>query len=334
MINLNLLIRQLQSAPLSQSETQKVLHNLLTLSAVQQAALLALLTQQLTNPALLLGALQWLMTFADQIDYAEPVLDIVGTGGDGLKTFNISTAASLVIASTGVRVAKHGGRNVTSLCGSTDVIEQLEIPLYSQKSEIIGALNNKHYVFIAAPFFNTALKEIGPLRKQLGFATLFNLLGPLANPILPKHRLIGVNQKELIMPFCQVLKEMDVQHAMVVHSFDGMDEFSINAPNYVGELKAGVIREYIINPQDYGIGSACLADLSGGSETKNATIIRTLFAHNNPGPQNDIVSFNAGAGLYVSGKVNSLQDGLALARQAIASGKTFHLLNQLNGAAS
>lgn len=332
MMNLNPLIRQLQQSQLNQEDIQSLLQDLFVLSEIQQSALLALLTQQITNPALLYGALQWLMRFADKIAYPRAVLDIVGTGGDGLKTFNISTAASLVVASTGVKVAKHGGRKVTSICGSTDVIEQLGIGLFEQKTDIIQALETQNYVFITAPFFNRALKAIAPLRKQLGFATLFNFLGPLANPMQPTHRVIGVNHPSLIMPFCHVLKEMSVAHALVIHSEDGLDEISIHSLTTVGEVKQGQIKNYQIQPQDYGFKSATLSEITGGDPKQNAQIIRDLFANHLAGAKKDIVVLNAAAGLYVSGKANSIQEGIELARHAIESKMAFHLLQRLQGA--
>jgi len=297
--------------------------------STQQAAILALFSSKGETVEELVGALKYLLEQAVKFNYPFDVVDIVGTGGDGLKTFNISTAASLVIASCAVKVAKHGGRSVTSSSGSVDVLEELHIPVYNNVDDICSSLDKYNYAILLAPLFNNFFKMLGPLRKELGIATILNILGPIANPMRPKRQVIGVYRKDLVYAIAQVLQNTGSIHAMVVHSDDGLDEFSISAPTYVAELKEGIIYEYEVTPEAVGLKRASLKEIEGGDPKDNAKIILQIFSAQQRGAPLDVVLFNAAAGLVVSGKVANLKEGVIMAKEAITSGKTLGLFEEI-----
>ena len=257
------------------------------------------------------------------------LIDMVGTGGDGVGTFNISTASSLLVASCGVRVAKHGGRSVTSQSGSTDVVEQLGIPFCQNYEELLLNLTKYHYVYIAASSFNTVLKQYGIFRKNLSFPTIFNLLGPLLNPLQPKRQVIGVYQKKFIPIMIEVLKKLGSEHAMVVHSEDGLDEISVSSETYVSELRDGKVSDYVLSPEDFGFKRHALKEVKGGSAEENAAVIRGILCNQIQGAKLEIVLLNAAAGLMVAGAVDTLQEGIMMAREAIYSKKTESFLAQM-----
>ncbi|MDP3558923.1 MAG: anthranilate phosphoribosyltransferase [Legionellaceae bacterium] len=259
------------------------------------------------------------------------MIDLVGTGGDGSSTFNISTAASLVVASCGVYVAKHGGSRSTGICGSADVITALGIPTYQQASDIIRSLHQHYYAYLRAPYFNEFLNTMGSVRKQLDFPTIFNILGPLVNPLRPKRQVIGVYRKDLVPVVAAVLKETGSIHAMVLHAAEGLDELSVSGPTYLAEVRPEGIQEYVLCPQTLGFTSSTLQEVSGGTSEINAAIIQDVFSGKLAGAKRDIVVLNAAAGLLVADKVSSLMEGIAMAREAIISGKTLALLQRLQG---
>ncbi|MFI4919325.1 MAG: anthranilate phosphoribosyltransferase [Legionellales bacterium] len=307
---------------LTTNESHALFSQLATYPLAQQAEILKLFAQKKETAEELLGAVEALLEHSLPIDYPHEVVDIVGTGGDGLGTFNISTAASLVIASCGVTVAKHGGRRVTSHSGSTDVLEALGIPLLQTPEACIAHLKTRGYAYLWAPLFNSALKSFSEVRKHLGIPTILNTLGPLLNPIRPKRQVIGVYRRDLVPIVAQVLKSSGLQHALVVHSDDGLDEFSISAPSQVAELRDGLITEYRITPADVGLEYASLQDIAGGNVAENANIIRELFSGTINGAKLDVVLLNSAAGLLVAGKASTLKEGVEMARAAITSGST------------
>lgn len=291
----------------------------------QQAAILALLRAKNETIEELLGARDFFFAQTIQIKAPYDIVDIVGTGGDGIGTFNISTAASLVIASCDVYVAKHGGKSATSKSGSADVIEALGI----HNMDVSKSLASNHYAYLRGSLFNTALKQYAPLRKNLSFPTIFNILGPLMNPTSPKKQVIGVYRKDLVIKVAEILKSLGSQHALIVHSEDGLDEFSISAPNHIAELKNGNISEYIVSPIDVGLPISSLSEVLGGNMLENAQIIKDILLGKIIGPKLDIVLLNSAAGLLVAGAALNFQEAIEIAREAISSGKTAALLTQL-----
>ncbi len=255
-------------------------------------------------------------------------IDIVGTGGDGMNTLNISTASSLVVASTGMKVAKHGNRKISSLAGSSDTLELLGIntqmkPEFAQKS-----LDKFKFCFMLAPIYHPAMKNVMPVRQELGFRTVFNILGPLTNPASVKYQLIGVYEKSLAIKMIEVLKNLNTKRAWIVHGSDGTDEISITGQTYVVELDQGKINKFEINPRDAGLKTCEFSEILGGTPKFNAQKIEQLFNGEKSGFFHSVV-FNSGAALAISEKVKSLQDGVRLASEALLSGRTKKLITKL-----
>lgn len=298
----------------------------------QRAAFLAMLAARGETAEELTGFLQFIKQNALPINttHTSPMIDIVGTGGDKLKTFNISTAASIVVASTGIHVAKHGGRSVTSLSGSADVLEILNIPRFEQPSAIINSLTRHHFAFLFAPFFNPLLKNISGLRRELGIRTFFNLLAPLANPAQVQRQVIGLYSDKPALTLIEALKAAGSIHVMVVHSVDGMDEISLSSPTHIVHLKNNHIKKYTVQPEDFGLQRCNLADITGGDAHENAAIIRNIFSNRAPSPQRDIVILNAAAGFIVADRVSNFNEGIQLATRAIDDGSAWSLLNKLS----
>lgn len=256
------------------------------------------------------------------------LIDTCGTGGDGAQTFNISTASAIVAAAAGAQVAKHGGRSVSSTCGSADVLEKLGVNVNLSAEKVGACVDSIGVGFMFAPNHHSAMKHAAPVRRELGVRTLFNVLGPLTNPAGAANQVIGVFQKELTSKLAQVLKQLGSRHVMVAHGADGMDEISISGPTFVAELKEGVVREYTVQPQDFGLQAAALNDIqvANGDEAK-AMLLAVM--NNHPGAARDIVLLNAGAAIYVSGIAASLADGVKKAAEIIASGAAKQKLEQL-----
>lgn len=296
---------------------------------IQQIAVLVLLQTRHETKDELLGASKFMLEHALPMSCPFEVVDMVGTGGDGLKTFNITTAASLLVASCGVYVAKHGGRKVTSEAGSVDVLTCLKIKLLNTAFAINESLKRHRYAFITGSLFNKALNDFAPLRKLIHFPTSFNSLAPLLNPLRPKRQVIGVYRKNLMQPMADALQSMGSEHALVVHSAEGLDEISISTVTYVIEIKGGVQRSYHIHPKDFDIAEASLQKVLGGDAVENARLITDILTGRIQGPKKDIVLLNSAAGLLVSGKVANLGEGVMLAREAVESGRTAHFLTQL-----
>lgn len=297
--------------------------------ATQQSAILALFSSRGETIEELIGALRYLLEQAKEFNYPNEIIDIVGTGGDGAKTFNISTAASIVIASCGIKVAKHGGRSVTSASGSVDVLEELRIPIYIETDQICSSLDRNNFAILLAPVFNPFFKSFGTLRKELGIPTLLNILGPIANPMRPERQVIGVYRKDLVNKIAQVLQQTGSKHAMVVYSLDGLDELSISAPTYIAELKEGTIYEYQITPEVVGLKRASVKEIEGGSPKENAKIIIEILSGEQTGAPLDVVIMNAAAGLVVGGCVDNLIEGINVAREVIISGQALKLFKEI-----
>jgi len=248
----------------------------------------------------------------------EHLVDTCGTGGDGAHTFNISTAAAFVAAACGAKVAKHGGRSVSSKSGSADVLEALGINVNLPPESVARAVNEIGVGFMFAPNHHLAMKHAAPVRRDLGVRTLFNLLGPMTNPAGAPNQVIGVFSQALTRTLAEVLRELGSRHVMVVHAADGLDEISLAGETFVAELKDGAIHEYTLTPEQFGLGR-CSSEHFGvdGVEVSKVRLLEALSGQ--PGPEADIVAVNAGAAVYVAGLAVSLAEGVTRARQAIAS---------------
>ncbi|RKZ48001.1 MAG: anthranilate phosphoribosyltransferase [Candidatus Parabeggiatoa sp. nov. 3] len=247
------------------------------------------------------------------------VVDIVGTGGDGMKTFNISTASALVVAAAGGKVAKHGNRSVSSQSGSADALEALGVNINLKPEQVAECVNQIGIGFMFAPLHHSAMKHaIGP-RREMGVRTLFNLLGPLTNPANALNQVIGVFSKTWVEPVAQVLKRLGSEHVLVVHSEDGLDEISLSAPTYVAELNNGVITTYTLLPEELGFNRAALSDIQVNSVVDSVAMVRGVLDNQNT-PARDIVALNAGAAIYAAGLTKSLAEGITQAQTVLSQG--------------
>ncbi len=247
------------------------------------------------------------------------VVDIVGTGGDGMSTFNISTASALVVAAAGGKVAKHGNRSVSSQSGSADALEALGVNINLKPEQVAECVNQIGIGFMFAPLHHSAMKHaIGP-RREMGVRTLFNLLGPLTNPANALNQVIGVFSKTWVEPVAQVLKRLGSQHVLVVHSEEGLDEISLSAPTYVAELNNGVITTYTLLPEELGFNRAALSDIQVNSVADSVAMVRGVLDNQNT-PARDIVALNAGAAIYAAGLTKSLAEGITQAQTVLSQG--------------
>lgn len=270
--------------------------------------------------------------FATKVDVPAEVsdhfVDIVGTGGDGANTFNISTASMFVAAAAGARIAKHGGRGVSSKSGSADVLEALGVNIMLTPEQVAESIETVGIGFMFAPNHHPAMKNVAPIRKELGVRTIFNILGPLTNPAGAPNILMGVFHPDLVGIQVRVMQRLGAKHAVVVYGKDGMDEVSLGAATLVGELKDGVVTEYEIHPEDFGLQMFSNRSLKvADADESKAMLIEAL--ENKPGTPREIVSLNAGAALYAANIAGSIGDGMKLAREAIASGAARAKLDEL-----
>lgn len=265
---------------------------------------------------------------ATKVDTGMDIFEIVGTGGDNAQSFNISTTSALVAAAGGMKVAKHGNRAASSLCGTADCLEALGVNIQQSPNRCIELLKEAGMCFFFAQKYHTSMKYVGPIRKELGFRTVFNILGPLTNPGSPKMQLLGVYDEYLVEPLAQVLINLGVKRGMVVYGKDRLDEISMSAPTAVCEFKDGWFRSYTIAPEDFGFERCTKDDLKGGTPEENAKITREILG-GAKGHKRNAVLMNAGAALYIGGKAGTLKDGIALAAEIIDSGKALETLDKL-----
>ena len=275
------------------------------------------------------GAATVLREFSRPVEVADRrhLVDIVGTGGDGAHTFNISTASMFVIAAAGAKVAKHGNRSVSSKSGSADVLEVLGAAIDLQPEQVSKCIARTGIGFMFAPVHHPAMKAVAPIRGEMGVRTIFNILGPLTNPADAPAILMGVFHPDLVGIQVRVLQELGAQRALVVWGRDGMDELSLGAGSLVGELRNGVVREYEVHPEDFGIAMAASRNLRVADALESRTMVLQAL-DNQRGLPREIVVFNAGAALYVAGVADSISDGIERARAAIASGQAREKLEQ------
>lgn len=291
-------------------------------SPLMTAAILTGLRVKKETVGEITGAAEVMREFARKVEVADRrhLVDIVGTGGDGAQTFNISTCAMFVVAAAGGRVAKHGNRSVSSKSGSADAVEALGAVVELQPEQVAQAIARTGIGFMYAPVHHPAMKVVAPVRREMGVRTLFNILGPLTNPAGAPSILMGVFHPDLVGILARVLQRMGSERALVVWGRDGMDEISLGAATLVGELRDGQVREYDIHPEDFGLAMASSRNLRVADPDQSRAIVLDVLA-DRPGPARDIVIFNAGAALYVAGVADSIADGIARARAAIADGR-------------
>ena len=265
---------------------------------------------------------------AMQVNTGMDVFEIVGTGGDNAQSFNISTTAAIVAAAGGVKVAKHGNRAASSLCGTADCLEALGVNIQQSPERCIELLKEAGMCFFFAQKYHTSMKYVGPIRKELGFRTVFNILGPLTNPGHPTMQLLGVYDEYLVEPLAQVLVNLGVKRGLVVYGQDKLDEISMSAPTKICEIRDGWFRSTVVKPEDFGFERCTKEDLKGGTPAENAQITRDILA-GQKGHKRNAVLMNAGAALYIAGKAETFTDGVKLAAEIIDSGKAAATLEKI-----
>lgn len=299
-----------------------------TINDVQMAAFLALMQQKGATAIELSAAAETMAKHQLSIDLGDDIVDIVGTGGDGFNTFNISTASSFVVAASGIKVAKHGSTSVSSNSGSADLMQKAQIDINYSLSALRSSLDKHNLVFLFGPNFHPALKNVLNVRKSLNIKTIFNLLGPLLNPARPKRQVIGVYARELQLPIAKVLVSLGSKHAFVIHSKDGLDEISIAAKTHVLEAKAGKFREFTINPEAYGIKLKNLNTITVANTDESLKMILDLLKGNNS-PAYDTVLLNSALLILVSGKCKTYDEALTIAENTLKSAKGYKLLQSM-----
>jgi anthranilate phosphoribosyltransferase len=324
--------RLLERADLSHSEMLEIMHQVMAgaLTPAQIAGLLIALRMKGESVEEIAAAAQVMRELSTKVDINnhQHLVDTCGTGGDGIQTFNVSTACAFVAAAAGARVAKHGGRSVSSTCGSADVLEALGVNVNLTPQQVAACVNEIGIGFMFAPNHHSAMKHAAPVRRELGVRTLFNLLGPLTNPAGANNQVMGVFDKNLTGKLAQVLNRLGSQHVMVVHGADGMDEISFCGDTYVAELRNGKVTEYTLNPAQFGmpLHDAKTIRVSNAQESKDIMLNVLAGQH---GAARDIVLLNAGAAIYVAGVADNLHTGIDKAALAIDNGSAKAKLAEL-----
>ncbi len=289
-------------------------------SHVQTAAFLAALSTKGETIEEITACAASMRAHAVPVRHSLDLLEIVGTGGDGSRSFNISTTASIVIAASGVKVAKHGNRAASSLCGAADCLEALGVNITLSPERCVELLEKIGICFFFAQSYHTSMKHVGPVRRELGVRTVFNILGPLTNPACANMQVLGVFAEHLVVPLSRVLSNLGVKRGMIVYGQDKLDEISISSPTTVCEFGGGEYKTYTVIPEDFGFKTCRKAELLGGTPEENARITREIL-EGAKGAKREAVLLNAGAGLYIAGKTPTLAEGVTLAAELIDSGK-------------
>ena len=294
-------------------------------SPTQNAAFLAALSTKSAKAETadeIAGCAAAMRSHAMKVDTKDlEIFEIVGTGGDNAHSFNISTTAAIVAAAGGVKVAKHGNRAASSKCGTADCLEALGVNILIEPDDCVELLENVGICFFFAQKYHTAMKYVGAIRKELGFRTVFNILGPLTNPASPKMQLLGVYDEYLLNPLTKVLIGLGVKRGMVVYGMDKLDEISMSAPTSISEFRDGWYKNYKISPEDFGMKICNKSELVGGNPQENAEITRKILSGEDKSAKRDEVLLNAGAALYIAEKVPNMAEGVELAKNLIDSGK-------------
>ena len=301
-------------------------------TATQNAAFLAALSTKSARAETtdeIAGCAAAMRAHAIQVKTDLPILEIVGTGGDNAHSFNISTTSAIITAAGGVKVAKHGNRAASSNSGTADCLEALGVNINQSPEKCIEMLNEAGMCFFFAQKYHTSMKYVGAIRKELGFRTVFNILGPLTNPASPKMQLLGVYDEYLAEPLAQVLIDLGVERGMVVYGQDKLDEISMSAPTTICEFKDGWFKKYVIKPEDFGFTRCEKSELVGGTPEQNAEITRAILRGEDKGAKRGAVLLNAGAALTIGGKAASIAEGVNLAASLIDSGAALQTLNKM-----
>ena len=326
------IIKIVDKQDLTYDEAYQVMNEIMSgqTSPTQNAAFLAALSTKSTKAETvdeIAGCAAAMRDHAMKVPNDLDLLEIVGTGGDGAHSFNISTTSALVAAAGGVKVAKHGNRAASSSCGTADCLEALGVNLDLSPEKCLELLNTVGICFFFAQKYHTSMRYVGAIRKELGIRTVFNILGPLTNPAAPKRQVLGVYDQSLVEPLARVLTSLGVRRGMVVYGQDKLDELSLSAPTSVCEFEGGNYRSYVLTPEELGLKRCTKEDLRGGAPEENAAITRAIL-RGERGPKRDAVLFNGGAALYIGGKADSLKSGVELAAQLIDSGAADRKLDE------
>jgi anthranilate phosphoribosyltransferase len=317
---------------LSYDEAYTVMNEIMSgeSSPTQNAAFLAALSTKSARAETIdeiAGCAAAMRDHATKVETGMDLFEIVGTGGDNAQSFNISTTSALVAAAGGVKVAKHGNRAASSLCGTADCLEALGVNIRQSPARCRELLDEVGMCFFFAQQYHSSMKYVGPIRKELGFRTVFNILGPLTNPGMPTMQLLGVYDEYLVAPLTQVLINLGIRRGMVVYGQDKLDEISMSAPTAICEIRDGWYRSSVITPEDFGFRRCTKDELKGGTPKENAEITRRILG-GEKGPKRDAVLLNAGAALYIAGKADSMRDGTVLAGEIIDSGRAAETLRR------
>lgn len=326
------IVKIVNKEDLSYDEAYAVMNEIMSgeTSPTQNAAFLAALSTKSAKAETtdeIAGCAAAMRDHATKVDTGMDIFEIVGTGGDNAHSFNISTTSALVAAAGGVKVAKHGNRAASSKCGTADCLEALGVKIEQEPEKCIELLKEVGMCFFFAQKYHTSMKYVGPIRKELGFRTVFNILGPLTNPGSPSMQLLGVYDEYLVEPLARVLVSLGVKRGMVVYGQDKLDEISMSSPTTICEIRDGWYKTYVIKPEDFGFTTCTKDDLKGGSPAENAKITRDILG-GEKGPKRDAVLMNAGCALYIGGKADSISDGIKLAAELIDSGKALETLDK------
>ena len=327
------IVKIVNKGDLNYDEAYAVMNEIMSgeTSPTQNAAFLAALSTKSTTAETtdeIAGCAAAMRDHAVKVETGMDIFEIVGTGGDNAHSFNISTTSALVAAAGGMKVAKHGNRAASSKCGTADCLEALGVNISQSLGKCVELLEKVGMCFFFAQKYHTSMKYVGAIRKELGFRTVFNILGPLTNPGSPKMQLLGVYDEYLVQPLAQVLINLGVTRGMVVYGQDKLDEISLSAPTTVCEFKDGWMKNYVITPEDFGFERCQKADLVGGEPAENAQITRDIL-NGAQGHKRNAVLMNAGAALYIGGKAETFADGVNLAAEIIDSGKALATLEKL-----
>ena len=327
------IVKVVNKGDLTYDEAYTVMNEIMSgeTTATQNAAFLAALSTKSARAETtdeIAGCAAAMREHATRVQTDMDLMEIVGTGGDNAQSFNISTTSALVAAAGGIKVAKHGNRAASSLSGTADCLEALGVNIDQSPAKCVGLLKEVGICFFFAQKYHTSMKYVGAIRKELGFRTVFNILGPLTNPGSPSMQILGVYDEYLVEPLAQVLVNLGVRRGMVVYGTDRLDEISMSSPTKICEIRDGWFRSYTIAPEDFGFERCRKEDLKGGTPLDNAGITRDILS-GAKGPKRNAVLMNAGAALYIGGKADSMAEGIRLAEELIDSGKAMETLEKL-----
>lgn len=327
------IVKLVNKEDLTYDEAYAVMNEIMSgqTTATQNAAFLAALSTKSTRAETIdeiAGCAAAMRAHATQVETGMDIFEIVGTGGDNAHSFNISTTSALVAAAGGMKVAKHGNRAASSQCGTADCLEALGVNIHQSPKRCLELLNEVGMCFFFAQEYHTSMKYVGAIRKELGFRTVFNILGPLTNPGTPSLQLLGVYDEYLVEPLAQVLISLGIRRGMVVYGQDRLDEISMSAPTTVCEIRDGWFRTSVITPEEFGFTRCTKEDMKGGTPEENAEITLSVL-NGEKGAKRDAVLLNAGAALYIGGKAESIKEGIILAAEIIDSGKALTTLRKL-----